>query len=533
MDDDVRDWYGDLRLDGQGRPLKILLNVCTALRHAPEMAGNLRFDELRNRTVGRRMPWQPGEAWRDWTDADDLALTEWCQINGIMVQPRTCAEAVEVVAREDGFHPVREYLAGLKWDGERRIDDWLFRYFDAELSEEIGIEAQAAYVRAVGRRWLVAAVARAIRPGCKADAMLIIEGAQDLGKSTALKALVPVETWFFDSISDLGTKDSAQELQGKWIIEMAELSSLKRGEVERIKAFLSRTTDHYRPSYGRRAQDFDRHCVFAGTTNSAEFLMDHTGNRRYWPVKARKADVEGIRRDRDQLWAEACAAYLDGALTYLESLELKAIAAMIQAGKVVIDPWADRVMEFARMRLDLDDDDQPVHVRPNGQYVTTDDVLIHLKVPVERQTQIEANRVARIFGHAGWMKTRRRIDGRRVYLFLPKALAEWSWPGWTGSGGENGSGHGTEKTSGNQGPAPTVPGVPHVLGSAHIYEGTDSHDSQRVSEPTRDGGKSGTSLKTNGFSGPKPGHKPGHTPGTADGPGPDDGFDWLAERMRP
>src|SRR5688572_12569501 len=129
---------------------------------------------------------------------------------------------------------------------------------------------------------MIAAVARIHRPGCKADHALILEGAQGRQKSSAIAALVPDEMWFTDSIADLGTKDSAQDLAGKWLIELGELSSLKRPEVERIKAFMSRSTDHYRPSYGRRSQDFARQCVFAGSTNSDAYFTDETGNRRFW-----------------------------------------------------------------------------------------------------------------------------------------------------------------------------------------------------------------------------------------------------------
>ena len=123
---------------------------------------------------------------------------------------------------------------------------------------------------------------------------------------------MPSPNWFADEISDLGSKDSAQDLRGKWIIELAELSAMKRGDIERTKAFMSRAIDHYRPSYGRRSQDFPRQCVFAGTTNADTYLGDETGNRRFWPVKVGHIDLAGLREVRDQLWAEAVAAFKAG-----------------------------------------------------------------------------------------------------------------------------------------------------------------------------------------------------------------------------
>jgi predicted P-loop ATPase len=226
-----------------------------------------------------------------------------------MVKPATAAVAVQLVAADCPYHPVRTYLDGLEWDGTPRLDTWLVAYLGAENN---------AYHRAVGPKALIQAVARAYSPGYKADHVLILEGPQGSGKSSVVAALAPDQGWYCDEIADLGSKDAAQDLCGKWIVELAELSAMKRSEVERTKAFVSRRVDHYRASYGRRSQDHPRQCVFLGTTNGDAYLGDETGNRRYWPSAVGAIKLDELRRDRDQLWAEAVAAYHAGTAWHLD-----------------------------------------------------------------------------------------------------------------------------------------------------------------------------------------------------------------------
>jgi putative DNA primase/helicase len=157
---------------------------------------------------------------------------------------------------------------------------------------------------AFGRKFLISAVARVMRPGCKVDHVLIFEGLRGTMKSKTLRALVG-DDWFTDQISDLGTKDWCQDLRGVWVIELSELSAIRPGEVEKVKAYISRQVDHYRPSYGRRTIDVPRQRVFIGTTNAREYLSDITGNRRYWPVTCVKLDLDATHRDREQIWAVA------------------------------------------------------------------------------------------------------------------------------------------------------------------------------------------------------------------------------------
>lgn len=195
---------------------------------------------------------------------------------------------------------VRDYLDALVWDGVPRIDRWLVEY--------AGVE-DSAYVRAVSRAFLIAAVRRVRQPGCSFDTMLVLEGAQGTGKSAALRILAISDDWFTDDVP-MGSQDVIEATAGKWIVEMSEIEGMGQGDVAALKAFLSARVDvGTRPAYQREAPKVPRHFVIVGTTSAAEYLKDSTGNRRFWPVHvSRSFDLDRLRADRDQLWAEAAAA---------------------------------------------------------------------------------------------------------------------------------------------------------------------------------------------------------------------------------
>jgi predicted P-loop ATPase len=396
-----------------------LANVAAVLRLHPLLAGRLSFDELKQATTCRDLPWDGCQGWRDWTDTDDSALAEWLQLKGLMAKTTICAEAANLVASEVRRHPVQEYLDGLAWDGTQRLTNWLALLGvwvparDAAPEELRAVRAKLAYLQQAGRCWMISAVARIYAPGCKADHALILEGPQGMLKSSALAALVPDPSWFTDEIADLGSKDAAQDLRGKWIIELGELSAMKRGEVERVKAFMSRSVDHYRPSYGRRSRDYPRGCVFAGSTNADTYLADESGGRRFWPVAVGEIDLAALRRDRDQLWAEAVVAYRAGEKWWLDPEAEKAAAAE-QAGRRIADPWEQHVMAGAKATWAA-----WVAKARNAAPVTIDGVLSALNLPSERRDQGAANRVARIFKAHGWQRVQRRVNGERTWIYEP------------------------------------------------------------------------------------------------------------------
>jgi putative DNA primase/helicase len=334
------DWRDGLSRTDDGAPRRHLFNACVAIRDHPALKDRIAYDDFRGATWARAaLPWdRRGD--RPWSDFDDLKATEWLQAPeiGILVGSSIVREAVQVVAHENRFHPVLEYLEGLQWDGVERLTHWLTTYLGAPSSP---------LTNAFGRKFLISAVARIFRPGVKADHMLILEGSQGILKSRSLRALVG-DDWFADQIADLGTKDSCQDLCGVWIVELSELSAIRPGEVEKVKAYISRQVDHYRPSYGRRSIDVPRQCVFIGTTNAREYLSDATGGRRFWPVDCTRVDIEAIARDRGQLWAEAVSAYHAGENWWLDDEELRGLAEDEQEQRRISDPMGGDHRGLAR-----------------------------------------------------------------------------------------------------------------------------------------------------------------------------------------
>ncbi|MGA7412605.1 MAG: virulence-associated E family protein, partial [Bryobacteraceae bacterium] len=234
----------------------------------------------------------------------------------------------------------------------------------------------------------------------KADSCLILEGPQGSRKSTALKTLAG--PYFTDELADLGTKDSVLQTRGVWIIELSELDTLNRSEVGRIKAFMSRTTDRFRPPYGRRLVESPRQCVFAGTVNHSNYLRDETGGRRFWPVACGSIDIDGLARDRDQLWAEAKARFDRGFLWWLETAELVEEAAAEQADRYEGDPWEELVARW---------------IEDRSSAAIGEVLSLCLDKPRAQWTQSDKNRVARCLQGLGWERYRERQGARLEWRY--------------------------------------------------------------------------------------------------------------------
>ncbi len=243
-------------------------------------------------------------------------------------------DAVGLIGERYAYHPVLDYLCSLKWDGKPRIDAWLIDYFGAD---------DTPLNRAIGRKILCAAVRRVKQPGAKFDHMLVLQGAQDLGKSSAIKALCPDPGWFTDQL-EVGAdpKVTIEKTSGIWIVEMAELDGMGKRDANRVKSFITTTHDHARLAYGRFPVTRPRQFVLFGTTNESAYLSDPTGNRRFWIVQVSKADPAGIATTRDQLWAEAVQTEPNENL-WLDEPELKAAAEGVVREATDFGPWAEAI----------------------------------------------------------------------------------------------------------------------------------------------------------------------------------------------
>jgi len=299
---------------------------------------------------------------------------------------------VQLVARDDSFHPVRQYLEGLKWDGTKRADGFLSLYFGAEATD---------YSAAVGARWLRSAVARIMQPGCKADCCLILEGPQGIMKSTALKTLG--WPWFTDEIADLGSKDAALQTRGTWVIEISELDALTRAEVGRIKSFMSRAVDRFRPPYGRHLIESPRQCVFAGSVNHGAYLRDDTGGRRFWPVACSRVRIAELERDRDQLWAEALASYRGGAPWWLDTPELNREAEGEQSARYEESAWEDLILTWCEQRLQMGETSVSV----------AEALALCIQKQIGQWTRADEMRVAGCLTRAKWQRYRDRKAGNK------------------------------------------------------------------------------------------------------------------------
>ena len=341
-------WFAQIRTSPDGTPERNEANVITALSNDEAFSGALIFDEFRQEiVVNRPLPWDdPHKATipRPWCEADDIRCAEWLQRRDINVSSQVVARTIGAIARDIRIHPVREYLSNLKWDGVPRLEAWAITYLGA---------ADTRLSRAFGSLWVLSAVARVMDPGAKADQVLILEGPQGAKKSTALRTLAGAD-WFTDELAEIGSKDAAQQTRGVWIIEIAELDAIGRAETSRIKSFLSRSVDRYRPPYERYVIDVPRQCVFAGTVNPDTYLRDETGNRRFWPVRCGKIDIAALRRDRDQLWAEAMVWYANGVEWWIEDEETKRMAEDAQEERYQGDAWdglIDRWLAYDKERV--------------------------------------------------------------------------------------------------------------------------------------------------------------------------------------
>ena len=354
--EDDEDFLSKLKRDKNGTPESDVFNCLVVLKQDPALKGKIRLDEFAHRLVViDDLPWRGKDETPYWTDTDDACLRNYFATKYLIKGKGIIDDALQEVTQDNKFHPVREYLRGLTWDGECRLDTLFIDYIGAEDTE---------YIRAVTRKWMCGAVARVMDPGVKFDTAIVLYGSQGLGKSLILERLG--RKWFNNSLVDIKTKDALEQIQGSWIVELAELAPTYKNDNEIVKAFISRTSDRFRSPYGRRTEEYPRQCVFAGSTNNLMFLKDRTGNRRFWPItgdKDRKTKNSwDLSKDEiDQLWAEAFMYWSEGEPLVLEgALEEEALRIQLshtEGGELVglIEEYLDMLLPEDWETMDIYD----------------------------------------------------------------------------------------------------------------------------------------------------------------------------------
>lgn len=347
--DEDDDWRGKLELTDKGRVCSSIANAVRVLQNDPALLGCLAYDKFNYRiAVARPLPWRAAadRRGRVWQNSDESCLRLYLEKSYGIVGRDKIADAVAVVSEQNAFHPILDYLDALAWDGVARLDTLLIDYQGAE---------DTPYTRAVTRKTLVGAVARVRDPGCKMDYMLVLKGQQGIGKSSLAKRLGG--EWFSDTISTLEGKGAYEQLRQAWIIELSELSAMKKADIDTIKQFITKQTDQYRPAYGRVTEVFPRQCIFIGTVNDTRFLRDPTGNRRFWVVACGVTDrpcVNCLTALDDatvgQIWAEADARYKAGEPLYLDPV-LEAQAREIRENYTETDDRQGLVEAYLERKL--------------------------------------------------------------------------------------------------------------------------------------------------------------------------------------
>jgi putative DNA primase/helicase len=399
-----------------GKPTKRLrevgANVCTIFAHDAHWSGVLAYDEFAESIVTRKVPpWRAvdshkGLAPGDWTDEDTARTQNWmADAYALDVGQEALLGAVKIAAHRNRVHPVRDWLDSLRWDAKKRLPTWL--------SVVMGCD-DTPYVRAVGQAWAVSAVARAYKPGCKVDTVLVLEGKPSTFKSSVLRALVG-DAWFLEmNVTDVANKDAMQLLRRKWIAEFPEIDGLSRTEQSSVKAYFSRQVDTYRASYGKGSRDFPRQTVFAATTNKSEWLTDETGGtgRRMWPVRCTRGDTGLAASLRDQLWAEAVARYQSGEAWHITDPELRDAEREEQDARFRPDPWEQPIAEWLVKPGDL-------HSKATLG-VSTSDALAAMGLDLSKRDNGHAARVGAVLRRLGWTpghpETR---NGTRTRLYRP------------------------------------------------------------------------------------------------------------------
>lgn len=387
-------WRHNLQMGDKG-PKRNLTNTLAHVRGLAELGANLRFNEMTQQCEWNGKPIE---------EHDIVDIRIIIERENYQPQDRDTRPAIDRVCRENSYNPIRDYLVGLKWDGVPRLEWWMQKLLGAP---------DTPFVKLVGPKVLISAVARAMDPGCKVDTVLVIEGPQGLKKSSAVAALFGDE-YTAESVSIFGQHNKmVMQMMGAWCVELAEFVAILRKDQNEVKGLLSMRSDKVVLPYAKIASTHPRRQVFFATINPDEigYLTDNTGNRRYWPVSATAIDIEGIKSRRDQLWAEAFHAYSKGERWWLEGDE-NVVAEAQAAARMEEDAWAEPL----RKAIQREEEGRCITISE----ITSDEALSMIGVPNERKDKRAQMRAGAALASLGFRRGTSRPKGggapRKVWL---------------------------------------------------------------------------------------------------------------------
>lgn len=403
------DWEDQLITNKNGLVANSTTNAYLVCENDPLIAGLYKYNSFsKNIIVSRCPPWDDDTVFsvRPLQDHDYMPLECYLEKQwGLKTGKNKCADLVQRVAMldENTFNPASEFFSSLVWDGISRLDTWLKNYVsDGKQSDE--------YLSLIGRKFMCGLAARAMDAGVKFDTMIILEGEQYAGKSylSRIMATINNEEYFLDDFKDIENKDALMKMQGKLVVEFPEISTMRKAEVNDLKAFVTRQSDEFRPPYGRNVMVAPRQCVFVGTVNpEGPYFRDMTGNRRYWPISCRRRlALDELKNIMPHLHAEAAHRVREGEELYLNESEYD-VARKEQEKRVVHDLWEDKVLDLVELRKEI----------------TTDEILQGLGITNDKKAPHVSSRVAQIMAKNGWQSTRITVGTkkRRGYINVDKA----------------------------------------------------------------------------------------------------------------
>lgn len=412
--DDIPDWLRPFWDADKQRWLVSRKLVITALRRDPELKGVLGFNELGN-TMEARKDWPfPHGRKGPIIGATDLLLGNWLSKKyGLpAITRQAIMESMETVAYENPWHPIREWLMGLQWDGKSRAAKWLI-WVIGEDPENLSANLQE-YLTLVGQFWLVGMVKRVMEPGCKFDYCPVLEGKGGLGKSTLVETLAS-SAWYSDTPFEIGKgKESQEQVQGVWGYELGELSQMGKAVIEAIKQFISAKVDRYRPAYGRVIESHPRQCVLVGTTNENTYLRDRTGNRRFWPVPVRnRIKIDWLQKWREQLFAEAFALYQDGAPCGPTPEQEERLFVPMQESRLVETAVTSELLHL--LTRNPTDSGMAAIVNQLAEFVTLSQLITALGLDAGKSNAGLESQVRGWMTQQGWEYRKRQINGVRAW----------------------------------------------------------------------------------------------------------------------